>query len=52
MRENFRDAVAELRFNATYYEFKKVALGVGIIAATVFVLLAAMMALAISQLPP
>ena len=51
MRENFRDAVAELRFHATYYEFKKVALGVGIIAATVFVLLAAMMALAISQIP-
>ena len=51
MRQNFRDAVAELRFNATYYEFKKVALGVGIIAATVFVLLAAMIALAISQIP-
>ena len=51
MRQNFRDAVAELRFNATYYEFKKVAVGVGIIAATVFVLLAAMIALAISQIP-
>ncbi len=45
MRQNFRDTVAELRLNARYYEFKKVALGVGIIAATISVLLVTMIAL-------
>lgn len=45
MRQNFRDTVAELRPNARYYEFKKVALGVGIIAATISVLLVTMIAL-------
>ena len=43
MRQNFSDSVAELRLNATYYEFKKVALGVAIIAASVLVLLVTVM---------
>lgn len=43
MRQNFSDSVAELRLNAAYYEFKKVALGVGIIAASVLVLLVTVM---------
>ena len=51
MRQNFSDNVAELRMNARYYEFKKVALGVAIIAAMVSVLLTAVIALAISQAP-
>ncbi len=51
MRQNFRDTVAELRINARYYEFKKVALGVGIIAATISVLLVTMIALGTLLIP-
>ena len=49
LQQNFKEAVAELRHNARYYEYGKVALGVGITAVTVFVLLLAVLALAILQ---
>ncbi len=52
MRQNFIDSVAELKINATYYEFKKVAFGVGITVATVFVFTVAVIALGILQATP
>ena len=49
--QNFKDAVAEFRFNAAYYEYKRVILGVSTVVAAVLALLLALLALAILTVP-